>query len=190
MSASKPFIVGIGGTTKLNSSAEQALTLALKHAAAKGAETRIFTGHDLDFPAYDPETAAQCAPAQAMIEALRRADGVIFASPCYHGAISGLVKNAIDYTEDMRADPRVYLDGRAIGVIGLGYGFQGPVAIITQLRSIAHALRGWPTPLGVAINSAVVKFGNGECSEPAIAQQIAIMAGQVVDFATMQKRNA
>ena len=49
-----------------------------------------------------------------------------------------------------------------------------------------HALRGWPVPLGVAINSAVVKFKDGECSEPAISKQIEIMAGQVVDFAKMQ----
>ena len=186
MTTRKPFIVGIGGTTRPGSSAEQALALALKFAAEKGAETKHFAGKDLALPMYDPDPACLTDEARTMIEALRRADGLILSSPCYHGAVSGLVKNAVDYTEEMRADPRVYLDGRAVGVIGLGYGFQGPVAVVAQLRSIAHALRGWPTPLGVAINSAVVKFTNGECSEPAIVNQIDIMAGQVFDFATMQ----
>ncbi len=186
MSTRKPFIVGIGGTTKPASSAEQALALALKAARDRGAETQLFGGADLGMPMYDPDPATMTDGGRKLVDALRRADGIILASPCYHGGVSGLVKNAIDYIEEMRADPRVYLDGRAVGTIGLGYGFQGPVVVVAGLRQIAHALRGWPAPLGVAINSAVVKFSNGECSEPAIATQIAIMAGQVVDFAEMQ----
>jgi multimeric flavodoxin WrbA len=35
---------------------------------------------------------------------LRRAHGIIVASPGYHGSMSGLVKNALDYAEDMRDD--------------------------------------------------------------------------------------
>ena len=53
-------------------------------------------------------------------------------------------------------------------------------------RLLAPAFRGWQTPLGVAIHSALVKFQHGECSEPAIATQIGIMAAQVVDFAKAQ----
>jgi FMN reductase len=119
-----------------------------------------------------------------MIADLRRADGVIISSPCYHGGVSGLVKNALDYVEDMRADPRVYFDGRAVGAIGLGYGYQGPTVVLNQLRQITHALRGWPVPMGVSINSAVVKFSNGQCSDEAISKQIAIMAEQVFRFAS------
>ncbi len=182
----KPLVIGIGGTTRPGSSSEQALILALKFAQERGAQTRLFGGRDLLLPMYDPDPTGLTDQAKTMIEALRQADGIILSSPCYHGGVSGLVKNAIDYTEEMRNDPRVYFDGRAIGIIGCGYGFQGPSSVLAQLRMMAHALRGWPTPLGVAINSAIVKFQNGECSEPAIATQIGIMAAQVVDFAKAQ----
>lgn len=183
MSQRNPFIVGIGGTTRDGSSSEQALALALAYAKAQGAETKMYGGKELQLPMYDPDPGMMTGAAKEFIEDLRRADGVIIASPCYHGGVSGLVKNAIDYTEEMRADPRVYLDGRAVGAIGCGYGYQGPGMVLSQLRQIGHALRGWNVPLGVAVNSAVVKFSNGECSEPAIAKQIEIMAGQVVDHA-------
>ncbi len=186
MSSRKPFIVGIGGTTRDGSSSEQALAAALRMAEARGAQTQIFAGRDLQLPMYDPDPGTLTAEGKKLVEALRKADGVIFASPCYHGGVSGLIKNAIDYIEEMRADGRVYLDGRAVGAIGCGYGFQGPGMVLAQLRQMTHALRGWPVPLGVAINSAVVKFKDGECSEPAISKQIEIMAGQVVDFAKMQ----
>ncbi|MDB5572652.1 MAG: NADPH-dependent reductase [Hyphomicrobiales bacterium] len=183
MSQRKPFIVGMGGTTRTGSSSEQALALALRYAAEQGAETKLYAGKDLLLPMYDPDPGAMTDQARHMIDDLRRADGVIVASPCYHGGVSGLVKNAIDYTEEMRNDARVYFDGRAIGSIGCGYGFQGPGMVLAQLRAMGHALRGWNVPLGVAVNSAVVKFSDGGCSEPAIAKQIEIMAGQVVDHA-------
>jgi FMN reductase len=186
MSHRKPFIVGIGGTTRPGSSSEQALALALAKARELGAETQMFGGKDLGLPLYDVDPVSMTDAARALVEAMRKADAVILSSPCYHGGVSGLVKNAIDFAEEMRADPRVYWDGRAVGVIGVGYGYQGPAAVVAQLRMIAHALRGWPTPLGVAINSAVVKFADGACSEPAIDSQIGVMAGQTVDFALGQ----
>jgi len=184
MATRKPFIVGIGGTTRDGSSSEQALALALKHAEARGAETELIAGsHLLKLPMYDPDPGSLTEPGRHLIEVLRRADGVILSSPCYHGGVSGLIKNAIDYIEEMRADERVYLDGRSVGLIACGYGYQGPGPVLNQLRQTAHALRGWPTPLGVAVNSLVVKFGDGACSDAGVAKQIEIMADQVVEFA-------
>ena len=37
----------------------------------------------------------------------RGAHALIIGSPGYHGGISGLVKNALDYLEELREDPRV-----------------------------------------------------------------------------------
>lgn len=179
----RPFIVGIGGTTRPGSSSEKAMALALAYAKSMGAETEMFGGRDLMLPLYDPGPDALVGLAAQLVASLRRADGVILSSPCYHGGVSGLIKNAIDYTEEMRSDERVYLDGRAVGAIGCGYGYQGPGVVLTQLRQITHALRGWPVPLGVAVNSAVVKFEDDKCSDAAVARQIEIMAAQVVDFA-------
>ncbi|MDP4594210.1 MAG: NAD(P)H-dependent oxidoreductase [Beijerinckiaceae bacterium] len=184
MADRKPFIVGMGGTTREGSSSEQALACALLHAESLGAETKLYGGAALTLPMYDPDPANMTEAARHLIEDLRRADGVIFSSPCYHGGVSGLIKNAIDYTEEMRADERVYFHGRAIGSIGCGYGNQGPNTVLAQLRQIAHALRGWNVPLGVAVNSAEVKFKDGVCSADGIAAQINIMSAQVVEFAT------
>ena len=181
----RPLIVGLGGTTRIGSSSEQALVLALSFAASEGADTVMFGGRDMLLPLYDPQPtgAHLSAEAEKIVSALRQADGLIISSPCYHGGISGLVKNAVDYTEEMRADTRPYLDGRAVGCIACGFGWQGPNAVLAAMRSVVHALRGWPTPLGVAINTASTAFKNGECSEGAVTQQIEMMAGQAGTFA-------
>ncbi len=115
---------------------------------------------------------------------MRAADAVIVGSPGYHGGISGLVKNALDYVEDMRADPTVYLDNKPWGCITCAYGWQAAVGTLGQLRVIGHALRAWPTPLGVAINSAEQIWDNaGELTDATVESQLEMLATQVLTFA-------
>lgn len=178
-------IVAIGGTTRPNSSTERALNLTLVAAEEAGATTTHFTGVDLmALPMYDPEDAERVEVAQRLVSELRRADGVIIGSPAYHGSISGLVKNALDYTEDMRDDDRAYFSNRAVGVVATGYGWQGVVATLQTLRQIAHALRGYPTPLGAGINSLECKFADdGTASDDKAAFQLAMVGDEVVALA-------
>lgn len=156
----------------------------MRAAEKLGALTELFCGSDLLLPIFDPSLDRIKPEAARLIAAMRRADGLVIASPSYHGSISGLVKNALDYTELMREDARPYFDGRAVGSIVCAYGWQAVGTSLVTLRSIVHALRGWPTPLGVGINSADAVFGaDGEILAPAIASSLSLMAEQVVGFA-------
>ncbi len=187
MSSFRPFIVGIGGTTRPGSSSEKALRYALALAEAQGADVEMFDGASINLPMYAPESAVRTEGARQLIAALRRAHGVILSTPCYHGSVSGLVKNALDYTEDMCKDPEPYLDGRAVGLIVCGHGWQSTGVVLSAFRSIVHALRGWPTPMGVAINTLVERFDEqGAAIGEQSARQMAIMVGQVIEFARLR----
>ncbi|HEY3659023.1 MAG TPA: NAD(P)H-dependent oxidoreductase [Steroidobacteraceae bacterium] len=182
-----PFIVGLGGTTRSGSSSEVALRFALRAAELAGAETAMLAGPELQLPMYAPEKTERTGAACELVSLLRRSHGVILASPGYHGSISGLVKNALDYVEDMRGDTAVYFDGRAVGCIACAYGWQATGSTLAALRSIVHALRGWPTPVGVAVNSSLSVFdAEGRCLDNGIAKQLEVMAHQVVSFAHMR----
>jgi FMN reductase len=182
-----PLIVGVGGTTREGSSSEQALRFALKMAEKQGAQSVMLAGAALDLPMYAPEKPDRSPNARNLVDLFRRSHGVIIASPGYHGSISGLVKNALDYVEDMREDKDVYFDGRSIGCIACAYGWQATGSTLAALRSIVHALRGWPTPIGVAINSSQKVFdADGNCLDAVIGKQLELMVNQVVDFARMR----
>jgi FMN reductase len=181
-----PYIVGVGGTSRPNSSPEQALGLALAAAAAAGARTLLIGGSGLELPLYSSEHLERTPAARALIEALRGADGILIASPGYHGSISGMVKNALDYGEDLRDDERVYFDGRAVGCIATASGWQAAVATLNVLRGIVHALRGWNTPIGVAINTVEHQIADGYCSSASLTAQLQEMGRQVVTFARMR----
>jgi FMN reductase len=188
---SAPLIVGIGGTTRPDSSSERALMVCLRAAEAAGARTMLFSGGRLNLPLYDPTTAERSAEATALVAAFRMCDGLIISSPAYHGTISGLVKNALDYAEDLRTDERGYFDGVAVGCIACGAGWQAAVQTLSCLRTIVHCLRGWPTPFGAALNTVQKLFdSNGECLDPAVASQLELIARQVCDFTQASRRRA
>jgi FMN reductase len=186
----KPFIVGIGGTPRVGSTTDRALLIALEAAEEAGARTVFFGGAFLaKFPIYVPENRERTEEQRQLIEAVRSADGLIVASPGYHGGVSGLVKNALDLLEDLREDKRCYLAGRAVGCIITAHGWQTTGTALTALRSIVHALRAWPTPLGAALNTAEGIFdAAGTCTDQKAIEQLTIVGRQVAEFADKQRR--
>ncbi|HYQ69260.1 NAD(P)H-dependent oxidoreductase [Actinophytocola sp.] len=185
MSGGTVNVVGIGGSLRADSQSERALRIALDGAERAGAKTTLITGADLVLPFYDPAVPERSPSAYRLVEEIRNADGVVLVSPGYHGTVSGLVKNALDYIEDLREDRRPYLDARAVGCVAAARGWQAAVNTLTSLRSIVHALRGWPTPLGAAVNSADVRFeADGACSDEQVASTLRTIGAQVVEFAT------
>jgi FMN reductase len=179
-------VVGIGGSLRANSSSARALEGALGAAESAGAETVLLAAEHLNLPPYDP--AAPSQQGERLVAEARRADGVIIASPGYHGGPSGLIKNALDYLEELRDDDRPYLEGRPVGCIACASGWQATTTTLMSLRSVVHALRGWPTPLGVAINSLAAPFGSdGTIPEP-VNEQLEILGRQVAEFALLMNR--
>jgi FMN reductase len=176
-----PLIVGLGGTLRSNSSTERALRQCLSAVERQGGRTMLFCGDDIDLPMYNPHVETRTDKAAALVAALREADAVVVGSPGYHGGVSGLVKNALDYIEDLRGDSRVYLDNTPWGCISCAFGWQAAVGTLGQLRVIGHALRAWPTPLGVAINSADKIWDDvGDLVDGTIRGQLDMLATQLL----------
>jgi len=186
----RPLIVGIGGTVRAGSTTERALAVALRAAEARGAETRLLGGEFLaKLPIFDPRPGGPTPEQAELAAAIRAADGVIVASPGYHGSISGVVKNALDTLELTRGDASPYLQGKPVGTIITADGWQAAGTTLMALRAIIHALRGWPTPFGAALNAGGRLFDEaGECCDPKDSGQLAMVAEQVMDFAQMRAR--
>ncbi|MEO8278219.1 MAG: NAD(P)H-dependent oxidoreductase [Ideonella sp.] len=189
MSITRPFIVGIGGTTRPGSTTERALAAALAHAGTLGCETELFGAGAMPTESYDPSRPERSEQALALIAAVRRADGVIIATPSYHGGISGLVKNAIDFIEDTRDDEAPYFEGRAIGLIVCADGAQAMGTTLISMRAVVHALRGWPTPYGATLLSSSQPFGSKTSpdADPAAIQACELVGREVAWFARMAK---
>ena len=175
-------VLVIGGSTRPESLAEHAARIAGAGAEASGAQVAYVLSRDLILPIYDTEVPDRSPEAQHLVEAMRACDGVIVVSPGYHGGISGMIKNALDYAEDLRQDPRPYLDGRAFGAVAVAHGSQAGGSTLQQLRQVAHALRAWPTPLGGCIEASTTRLVGDDVNQGEV-ERLAFIGRQVVDFA-------
>lgn len=181
-------VLCLGGSTRPGSSSEQALRFCAAAAVEAGAQVDVIAGRELMLPIYDTETTDRTEGARRLVAGIRAADAVVLASPGYHGAMSGMMKNALDYVEDLARDERPYLDGLPVGCIAVAYGWQATVSTLASLRVTVHALRGWPSPLGATVNAAGGVFGpDGACTDDAARFQLETVARQVVDFALLRK---
>jgi FMN reductase len=182
-------IVGIGGTLRAGSSSERLARAVLDACARQGAQVQMFDGPFLaQLPHYDPASPARSEAERELVEATRSADCIVIASPGYHGGISGLVKNAIDLLEETARDARPYFEGRPVGLIVSAAGWQATGVTLAALRGVVHAMRGWPTPLGIAVNSVEQRpfDADGRIADVAIAGQIAALAQQLMQPIGMQ----
>jgi FMN reductase len=181
-------IVGLGGTLRSGSATERALGHALRRAEALGAVTELLGEPLLSrLPMFNAQPGSAHETQIKLSDAIRGADALIIASPAYHGSISGVIKNALDTLELTRRDAAPYLTDMAVGVIVLADGWQAAGTALNALRGVVHALRGWPTPFGAALNGAALRFDDdGQCLEAASADQLDLVAWQVVEFARMR----
>jgi FMN reductase len=179
----RPLVVGIGGSTRASSLTHELLRAALAEAEACGARTVVFSGRFLaELPVYAADQEPPGGDAAELANAVARAAGLIIATPGYHGGMSGLVKNGLDHLEVLRDDTRPYLDGRAVGTIVTASGWQACGTTLVSLRSTVHALRGWPTPYGAMVNSALPVFDEGGAPLEHIMTALRLVAAQVVEF--------
>lgn len=189
MAESSPVrVLCIGGSTRPNSSSEKAVKVSAAAAEAAGAVVDLMVSRELMFPIYDTETADRTPEASRFVKAARAADALIIASPGYHGSMSGMLKNVLDYLEDTNKDERVYLDGVPVGCIAVSYGWQATVSTLQSIRTTVHALRGWPSPFGATINATEPIFdADGACIDERARFGLETVAKQVVEFAQLRK---
>lgn len=166
-----PLVLGISGAMRFGSANEQALRVVLERVEQLGGRTQLIPGSRLILPNYDDEVDPE-AKARWLLEAVEVAEGIVLCSPSYHGGVSGLLKNGLDYLEGTAKGPRPYLRGLPVGCVATGDGWQGPNSTLLALRQMVHALQGWPTPTGVAQNLNDGGIGDARDALRRIAEQI------------------
>ncbi|MFD8371462.1 NADPH-dependent FMN reductase [Streptomyces sp. NPDC059688] len=180
-------IAALGGSLRAGSVSAAALRTCAARARRAGAEVTLLCGPELALPPYDPEAGVRSAAELRLLAALRAADGVLLASPTYHGGMSGLLKNALDHTEALAKDTPGYLDGRAVGCLTVAWNEVAGASALASLRASVQALRGWAVPMGVVVSAATEFTAADTCADPRAARRLDILTDQVLDFARMRR---
>ncbi|MDX2097837.1 MAG: NAD(P)H-dependent oxidoreductase [Leptolyngbyaceae cyanobacterium bins.59] len=160
-------IVGIGGSLRAGSYSQRALETALERIHALGAEVELIDLRLLNLPFCDGGDAYPAYPDVAKLqETVKTADGIILATPEYHGSISGVLKNALDLMGFEEFSDKVT---GAISVLG----GQSNSNALNDLRTVMRWVHAWMIPEQVAIGQAWKAFNEeGDLIDDALSQRL------------------
>lgn len=150
MTSNQVTIIGISGSPSKNSTGRKALEIALNQAASLGAQTTLIDLREIALPFYDPDLNEPPEEAIQFAQQIKQANAMIWSTPLYHGGLSGLFKNAIDWLELLHQTVPPYLTGIPIGLISTSGGSQG-IQAINHMENVVRALRGYTIPWVVPI---------------------------------------
>jgi len=181
-------ILGIGGSTRQGSKTLIVLKTALRFAEEAGATAVLADVRALDLPIYDDDKPLEAYPASLarLVAEATLADAFLFASPTYHGTVSGAVKNALDALNFLWNDTDPYLQGKPVGLLALG----GPGAVntINALHHAARGLNGLSVPTTAAVPGGGVDQAAGTVTDKTGLGRIQATVSEVIDLASRLRR--
>ena len=179
-------IVALGGSLRSNSLSAAALKSALAISHWHGANTELLDLRTLELPLYVPDLSLDSRlivpkangvdRVADLVRSFRHADVMIWASPTYHGAMSGALKNAIDYMQYLADDPTPYLQGKAVGLISIG-----DASPLAQMADCVHELRAWLAPTRLILHAT--NFSSScELVEPGAIRRLTRLVQELLRF--------
>lgn len=168
--------VGISGSLRDDSHSYKALLAAAERIRALGADVEILDLRTLTLPFCDGGDDYSNFPDVAHLQnTVKEADGLILATPEYHGSISGVLKNALDLMSFEQ------LSGKVTGMISV-LGGQSNSNSLNDLRVIMRWVHAWVIPEQVAIGQAWKAFDqDGKLVDEALSKRLDQFAQSLVE---------
>ena len=181
MSETPLSILGIAGSYGITSKNGLLLSKALSKCKELGAEIHVWDHVEKPLPLVGAEGCWQDSNVKEFQALATECDGYILASPEYHGTMSGVMKNTLDW---------IYKDH----VGGNSFGLMSTLGGVTNSNTLNHMriavrwIHGWCVPEQVAVGKIKEAFDEeNNLVDPDIAERVDALAVSVVKAAQMLK---
>ena len=177
-------VAGICGSLRRGSFARSALQTALEGAKEAGASTRLIdlTQYELVFCDGKEDESRYPPDVFRLREDVRAAQGIILATPEYHGSHSGVLKNALDL---MGFDE---FEGKMLALVGVSGGAMGAYGALSSLRDVGRALHAWVVPEQASVAHAWNAFNeDGTVKDEKLKQRLKNVGIQVTRFTRLHR---
>jgi len=148
-------VLGVGSSLRKGSSSTIALSTALDFAKKQGAEIRLVDLRETQLPLYDPTESQSNVEIKKMQDDVNWSDALILSTPDYHGSMSGVMKNFLDYFWAEFA-------GKTFGYICSSH--EKGLTAMDQMRTAVRQCYGWSMPYGISVSDSD-DFTNGKINE-------------------------
>ncbi len=163
-------ILAFAGSTRTESFNKKLIRAAVKMAEAIGAEVTLVDLRDFPMPLYDGDIEeAQGLPphAQGLKKLMMEHSSFLIACPEYNSSITGVLKNAIDWTSRPPEKTLSAYHRKIIGLMSASPGELGGLRGLVHVRSILGNMGALVLPQQVAVGKAHEAFDdNGHLKNP------------------------
>ncbi|WNF36791.1 NAD(P)H-dependent oxidoreductase [Bacillaceae bacterium IKA-2] len=171
-------VVALVGSTRKNSSTRKATEIVLKEVERHGMTVEIIHFAEVKLPIYEGDLDKEDYPevVKDFIEKIANADGVILASPEYHGSVSGVLKNALDYIGARE------MSGKITAIIGTAGSNLGAANTVNTLHQICRNLHAWALPQSPTIPAAYEAFNkDGSLRDEKLQERLVILGNKLAE---------
>lgn len=165
-------VLGVSGSMREGSTSRRALSIVLEAARAEDgeAETRLLDLRELDLPMYRPQPTMQNESVAEAGKAVVWADAFVFATPDYHGSMSGAMKNFLDYHWTEFA-------GKVFGYLCASH--EKGLTAMDQMRTVVRQCYGWSLPYGVAVHGDEDFDANADIKNEAAGRRLRMLGRDI-----------
>lgn len=158
-----PKILAFAGSTRADSYNKKLVKVAIKGAEAAGAQVTYLDLRDLNLPLYDGDLeTSEGLPvgASKFKDLLLANDGFLISSPEYNSAISGVLKNAIDWASRPvpGRKPLEEFKGKAAVLMSASPGALGGLRALVSVRTVLGNIGVIVLPEQVTVSAAHEAF--------------------------------
>ncbi len=177
MTASTLKILGLAGEYRATSKSGMLVNAALNLAAEHGAEVVFWDLAEQPLPLVGEEGCWNHPNVQAFQKLLTECDAFFLSSPEYHGTMSGVMKNTMDWMYDK------HVGGKVFGLMSTLGGVTN-ANTLNHMRISLRWLHGWPVPEQLAIGHVKEAFDEeGQLNDPALQERLSALVKSVLDAA-------
>lgn len=144
-------IIVIAGSNRTLSTSTQMARFVRDRLAIAGHSVELWDLFLSPFPLYAPDEALESEAVQRLGDLIASADAIVLSTPEYHGSISGVLKNALDYFG------KDHFDGKMVLGISSAGGAVG-VSSLQHLQVIIRNLHGINCPEWISIGGDQRRF--------------------------------
>ena len=176
-------VVGVCGSLNPRGKTRAALARALEGAAEYHADVELIELRDYELVFFGSVPSDDYPDDVNRLRAkLREAQGIILATPEYHGSLTGALKNMIDLMSTEEFETKI------VGLIGVAGGHLGATQSLNSLRTICRNLHCWVLPQEVSIANSGQSIGDdGTIADQDLDDRLLNVGRQVVKFASLQR---
>ena len=144
-------VIGLAGEYRSSSKSGMLVNLALKMAKEQGADVEFWDLDERPLPFVGEEGCWAHPNVKAFQSLLEESDAFFLSSPEYHGTMSGVMKNTMDWMYDK------HVGGKVFGLMSTLGGVTN-ANTLNHMRISLRWLHGWPVPEQLAIGHVKEAF--------------------------------